>query len=284
MFRNDINAVLGDFNQDDYTVKLCQAIYSSLPFAPEFVFYNDLNGAFQRLAPGASPELRVSASTIAASEDIGKAVWLTDAIDTADKGLGIATGIFNVLSFFDNSSQKKRTFEADPQQAVDAALKATGLAYMIYKLFPGEVKDKINAFKELPAGQELAIYFALAEITLPFTDNLAEAGGNIISRLLGSNQSKVTSRFASFAGKEAYSQAAKVLGALGTPLGDYIEKSKSFSGVIMGKITDLLPTAMNIGDSATGAAATGVDVMPVWRFLGSRLIAEACVWRAKNGV
>ena len=44
------------------------------------------------------------------------------------------SGIKNVFSLFGKSdSPKKRTFESDPQQATDAALKAMGLAYMIYK-------------------------------------------------------------------------------------------------------------------------------------------------------
>jgi hypothetical protein len=47
-------------------------------------------------------------------------------------------------------------------------------------------------------------------------------------------------------------------------------------------VKGLLPGAMNVFDSVSGAAATGIDLRPVWRFLGSRLIVEACAARASR--
>ena len=37
-----INEILSQFKQDDYTVKLCSSLFSVVPFAPPFQFYNSL--------------------------------------------------------------------------------------------------------------------------------------------------------------------------------------------------------------------------------------------------
>ena len=42
----------------------------------------------------------------------------------------------------------------------------------------------------------------------------------------------------------------------------------------------LLATALDVGDKVAGVAATGADLLPVYRFLGARLVAEACLKKA----
>jgi hypothetical protein len=67
------------------------------------------------------------------------------------------------------------------------------------------------------------------------------------------------------------------------PFGEYVDIAKVHTGSVMAKVREFLPSASTIGniaDSATGAAATAMDVMPVWGFLGSRCAAEACAYRA----
>ena len=49
------------------------------------------------------------------------------------------------------------------------------------------------------------------------------------------------------------------------------------------RLTDFAVSALNVADSATGAAAGALDALPVWSFLGPRLIAEACAARAIAG-
>ena len=286
MAEKSLEEVLGEFNSDDYTVKLVSAIYSIIPGSPEFVFYNNLEGAVNRIAPG-NPDVLAKAQALAKSEEMKKALWVTDAIDMADSALGLYSGIKNVFSLFGKKEEKKRTFESDPQQATDAALKAVGLSYMIYKMYPGGVTEKIGAFKNTPAGKELAIYYGVAEVALPFTDNLAEGGSNLISKLMSNKEGDMTSKFTSFAGADALGQAKGVMEQFTGPLGEYVDAAKGHTGPIMEKVKGFMPsaaTALNVGDSVTGAVATGVDMMPVWRFLGGRVVAEACAYRAANGL
>ena len=209
------------------------------------------------------------------------------ALDLADAGLSIYAGVKNLFSLFGSKAEAKHTFESDPQQATDAAIKAAGLSYMIYKMFPGGIGEKIGLFKETRAGQELALYYAVAEIALPFTDNLAEAGGQLVSKLLNNQKGEMSSKFSSVVGADALGQATGVMDQFTAPLGEYVDRAKGHTGPIMEKVKAFIPsaaTAMNIADSATGAIASGVDMMPVWRFLGGRVVAEACALRAMKGI
>ncbi|MBI3395039.1 MAG: hypothetical protein HY042_04320 [Spirochaetia bacterium] len=277
----NLQQMLGQFNENDYTVKLCRGIFSVIPFAPPFVFYNTLEGAVQRIKPDAGPEILAKAQEIAASEEVAKALWVLGALDMADKGLGIYTGIKNIFGLV-SDAPRQRVFEADPQQAADAALKAVGLAYVTHKLYPGELTQKVNRFKGTPAGQEIALYFATAEVALPFTDNVLEGGGKIIGKLMH-GRSESVQKFASFAGQPAVTEATGMLEHMTEPLDGIIDRAKGYVGPIAEKIKAFIPGAVGAVDSITGVLATGVDVMPCWQFLGARLAAEACALRAVHG-
>ncbi len=285
---NNLKDVLGQFNEGDLTVKLCSGIFSVVPGGPDFVFYNDLKGANNRLA-GGDPDVYERAKELSKSDEMKSAIWVADALDTADAGISIYTGVKNLFSLFGSKSEAKRTFEADPQQATDAALKAAGLAYMIYKMYPGGIGEKISLYRETPAGQELALYYGVAEVALPFTDNLVEGGADLVEKLMKSKDGDITSKLGSMGniGAAGLGQAKEVMGQFTGPLGGYVDQAKGHTGAIMEKVKGYLPSAAtvaNVADSATGAVATGVDLMPVWRFLGGRVVAEACVLRAQKGI
>ena len=288
MADKSLESVLGEFKNDDYTVKLVSTIFGIVPGGPEFVFYNNLEGAVNRVAGGDAAVLE-KARVLAATDEMKRAVWVADKLDMADAGLGVYSGVKNLLGIFGGAKkgEAKRTFESDPEQATDAALKAAGLAYMIYKMFPGGVGEKISMYRETPAGQELAIFYAVAEIALPFTDNLMEGGANLVQKLMSKQKGDMSSKFSSVVGSDALGQATGVLDQFTGPLGGYVDQVKGHTGPIAEKVKGFLPsaaTAMNIGDSVTGVAATGIDLMPVWRFLGGRAVAEACALRAMRGV
>jgi len=274
----DVNEILSQFKESDYTVMVCSNLFGVVPFAPEFKFYNSIEGAATRLDASDSLD---RATEIAGTENTQKAVWVADALGTSGKLLAGYAGMKNLLSIF-SDAPKARTFESDPEQAADAALKALGLAYMIYRLFPGSVQEKAVAFKDLPAGQELGLYFALAEIALPFADNVLESGASVVEKLVAKHKDSVSAKFAQFAGQDQVHHAMSMLDNLVKPLDEYVDRAKQYANPVAEKIKKYLPSAMNIADSATGMLATGLDLMPVWSFLGGRLAAEACVLQAQN--
>jgi len=280
-----IEEVISKFNEGDYTAKLCGAVFGAVPGLQPFQFYNTLEGAAGRIA-GGDAAILAKAKEIAATPDVKTAVWVADAVDKADMGISVLTGVKNILSIF-GGSKTRSTFEADPQQAADAVMKAAALSYIIYKIMPGEIGEKITRFRELPAGNELAVYYAMAEVALPFADDLVSGGASLISRLFSRHGGDMNTKFSSVVGGDGMKQAGQVLEKFQGPLGEYVDMAKGNTGTVMAKVRDFLPSAATIGniaDSATGVAATGMDVMPVWSFLGSRLAAEACVYRAQKGI
>ena len=273
-----LDVALREFGEDDISVKLCRNLFQVMPGAPEFVIYQDVEGAVARVAPGAG----VGATQVndaARGEEAQRALWIAGAMDKADVGLALASGVSNLFAFFGGSKTSRRTFESDPQQAADAALKLLGLSYMAYLLFPGDVKDKVSSFNELPAGREALLYTAVIEVALPFADNLVEGAAGFIPRLMGAAGS-ATSRMAQFAGSGAVEQARSTLETFTAPIEGVLGQVAGQIEPITDRLKGVMPTAFNLADSATGAVATGADALPVWSFLGARLTAEACVKRA----
>jgi len=273
-----LDEALREFGEDDISVKLCRNLFQVLPGAPEFVMYQDVDGAIARVAPGAG----VGATQVndaARGEEAQRALWIAGAMDKADVGLALASGVSNLFALFGGSKKTRRTFESDPQQAADAALKLLGLSYMAYLLFPGDVKDKVSAFGELPAGREALLYTAVIEVALPFADNLVEGAVGFVPRLMGAAGS-ATSRMAQFAGSGAVEQARSTLDTFTGPIESVLGQVSGQVEPITDRLKGVMPKALSLTDSATGAVATGADALPVWSFLGARLTAEACVKRA----
>lgn len=279
---NKIDEALVDFKESDASVRVASMLFSVFPFSPPFEYYFNLKGAVRRAARTEDPAVVERAKELARSEDVLKALKVASVVDKADGGLGIYTGIKNAYDAAKNKD-RKRTFEADPQQAADAGLKAVALSYMIAVLYPGSVAEKVKLFLETPAGQELALYYAGIEIALPFTDNLIEASGSWMSTLL-ENTGSQESRFSDFAGSLPFEQARAILEAMKNQIDATLTKVKPYLDPLREKVAAIAPTALNVADSTTGAVATALDVLPVWKFLGARLAAEACAVRAARGI
>ena len=153
------NEMLSDYSQDDFTVKLLSSLDKIVPGSPGFKFYNNFEDGVKAYVPDASPEVIEKARALAESEEMQDALKVMGYIDTSDKVIAGYAGIKNVLSLFGGGGgAKKRTFESDPQQALDAGVKALAIAYVVYKLIPGGVSEKVSQFKELDAGNLLILY------------------------------------------------------------------------------------------------------------------------------
>ncbi|MCB1327420.1 MAG: hypothetical protein H7A21_08425 [Spirochaetales bacterium] len=279
---NRIDEALVYFKDDDFTVRMMSTLFSVLPFAPDFRTYYNVEGAVKRLQPDASEAAIAKAQQLALEDDVVSALKVGRALDTADTGLGIVTGARNIYSHV-KDTPGRRTFEADPQQAADAAIKALAMAYMVAKLFDGGITDKVRQFFELKAGKEMALYFASAEVALPFTDNLLEAGGNWMNSLLESAGKDSQKRFEGFAGGGALGQAKQILEQLQTQMDGFLAQVKMYADPLLEKAKSIAPTVLNAADSISGGVATAVDFMPAWRYLSARLAAESVASRALKG-
>ncbi len=278
---NPIDEALGQYAADDYTVRLCNVIYGSIPFAPRQASYRNLQEAIAALYPAATPQVASRVYQLAGREEVGKALWMASALDTGDTGIAIYSGVKSAIGYF--FGDKKNAFETDTQQGVDSALKFLGIAYMATKLFPGSIGERVGAYHSTPAGQGISFYFASIEVALPFADNLATGGTAFVKSLLDKYGSSAAGKLGP-AGASAAAEAQEAVGALLGPVQGVVSQVGPHSQTIADKVKDYLPGIANATDKIAGAVATAADALPVYRYLGARLAAESCVLLASKGL
>jgi hypothetical protein len=271
---------LRQIGEQDYSVKVCRTLFENVPGGPPFAVYPDMAGAVQRVQPGAGADVLTRAEAIALEPDVERALWVAEALDKADMGLAAFAGLKNVFSLFTGARSRSRTFESDKEQAGDAGVKLVGIGYMATKLFPGPPNDCAARFMALPAGQEILLYFAAVEVALPFADNLAEGATSIFTRLASLASGDGRARFGRVLGLESVTDSGRILQSFRAPLEQYLGLASRHVDPLTAGLRRFVPSALGAADSLTGLAAGTLDALPVWRFLGARLAAEAAASRA----
>lgn len=276
-----LDRALSSFREHDYSVQVCRTLFSVVPGAPPFAFYTDTAGAASRLAVAGNGDLGGRIAALAGDKSVERALWVADALDKADMGLAAYSGVTSLLRLFGGGGgPKRRVFESDTQQAIDAVLKALGLSYMASLLLPGSPAEKATRLAGLPAGRDALNYYAVAEVALPFADNLAEGGAAAFSKLMRIVSGDGTSKFRQVMGEDATAGATGMLEQIRGSIEAQLDQAGRVIGPLTEKLKAFVPAALGVTDSVTGAMATGLDAMPIWRFLGARLAAEATVMRA----
>ncbi|MDP2340847.1 MAG: hypothetical protein Q8O67_07815 [Deltaproteobacteria bacterium] len=285
MPRENLDNLMGRFKNDDYSMKLCNAIFSVVPGVEPMGFYETFGDAVRTVTPSSTPEQVDKAYKLTQEEDPQEALWVLDALDTGDKGIALYTGFKSAFNmFFGSSKTNPNRFESDPQQATDAALKGLGLAYAIVKLFPGTVPEKIAQFNRVPAGKHILTYYAVMELAVPFTDNALNGSGNLMQDLMSKFGKDSGAKMAALAGAAGAEEATSVLTQITGQLNELTGKVAQFVGPVTDKVKAYMPGALGAADKVGGIVATGADLMPIWGLLGTRLVAEACALRfARSG-
>src|SRR5262249_8166420 len=98
---------------------------------------------------------------------------------------------------------------------------------------------------------------------------------------IGGDQSK---KLAAIAGDEAAQGAGQVMEHLVKPVDGLVQMASSHLASIATAGASYLPAIMDVGDKAARVVPSAADAMPVCRYLGARLVAEACVQRALKEV
>lgn len=279
--RQPLDPLMKSYGPTDYSARLLDGICRVVPHAPQLTFYSSVDDVLRLSIPSPTEAQFARARELAQQESVEKALWVARALDTGSQGIALFTGLKSAFQLF--FAPKGTGFDADPQQAADAALKALGMAWIVHELFPGSLDEKGKAFMSLPAGEAMALYFALMEVALPFTDNVLSAGGSALSQLLGRAGSDHVSRFSQLAGGEAVGRAQALLGTLMGPLEGLTQMAVGHVSPVAKMAQSFMPGLMNTADQVTGAVATATDLLPVWGLLGSRLAAESVAWQVVQG-
>jgi hypothetical protein len=277
----DIDGLLAAWKADDYTARLVRGICGVVPFAPEVNHFGSVAELLKTRDARAKKPTLDRALELAKADEAQRALWIVNAMDTADGGITVFTGLSTAVNLYrSKSGERLAALETDQQQAADAVLKGLALAYLVWKLFPGSPTEKVAAFRALPSGQALAFYYAVIEVGLPFADNALVGGGSMLADLYGRLGGDQTKKFAAVAGEDAAAGAATVMDQLVKPVDGLVQMASSHLSAIATTASGYLPGAMDVGDKAAGMVATAADAMPVYRYLGARVVAEACVQRA----
>lgn len=264
-------ARLAEFAPTDKTPRLVSAVFSVVPGVPPMVHYPALPTVVAALGGTGADMARVSPHL---DDDAVKDIlWMSSLVDTGDKGYAVFTGVTSALKVFFGSGSKAAAMDTDAQQRNDAVLKAIALAYLAWKATPGS----ILRFPELPAGRALLTWYAAMEIALPFADNAAVAGGTIFSDLMNRYGADQMGRFSSMLGGKAADGVQAALTGLTGPIQGAIATVAPYASKIATTAKEYLPAALTTADTAAGVLAGAADVMPVYRYLGGRLAAEAVV-------
>lgn len=275
-----VSESLERFQENDMTVKVCRVLLGTIPTAPTFAFYRDLKGALRRVGPDQAGEVPASMLEAVQSQPVIRTIWVADKLDIEDATLASYIGDSNILSWFTGKQPGRHIFEADRPQAIDAVLKILGVSYMTNKLFEGSVQEKIGRLTALPAGREMVLYLCTAEIALPFFSDVVEGGWDFASRHLQGATAEGESKFGQVMGEKASGDLKETVAGMHNLLGQTMANVKDHLGPLVSKLDSAMPKIFNITGSATGVMATALDALPVWRFLGGRLAAEASALQA----
>ncbi len=276
-----VNTALAEFAPDDYSVKVANAVLFVVPFAPKALSYRTLEEALPQLFPAATAETHRRASLLASSPDVSSALSAVGVADKADTGLAAFSGAKAVWGLI--TGKRSDALETDTQQGIDAVIKLLAMAYFIAKLYPGGPIDRVRAHHTTPAGQAMTIFYGAIDVALPFADNAVSYGSDLLSGLVSRHGAAATTKLGAVAGPAAASEAQGVLSSLIAPVSGIVQSVLPYAKRAGEAVSTYLPTAMNIADKAAGAVATGIDALPVYRYLGARAAAEACVLLASRG-
>src|SRR5688500_8761536 len=116
-----VEAVLGNFREDDATVRLIWTVFGVVPGGPQLSFYQTLDEARWLVAPDLDDAGFARARARLESRETQQALDVADAIDTGDVGITVLTGVRSAFSFF--FGDKSKALDTDAQQGADAALK-----------------------------------------------------------------------------------------------------------------------------------------------------------------
>ncbi len=265
---SELAPVVDSFSASDLSVRVPSGLFSVLPFAPAWTHPGTL--AEQAGSPRAAT-LAAEAATAAGPQ---RALQIFDLLDKADTGIAIFSGLRGAVKAYKGEDG---AWEVDPQQATDAAVKALGVAWAAYALFDGQV-SRLSEFK---SGRALLAWYVSADLVLPFADNAAEGGVAMFTGIIDKYTPAANEKLAALAGPEA-AKAAGALAAMKDTIGGLAAQATVVAGPMSEWAKNKLPGVIGTADTVTGAIATALDTLAVYRYLGTALVAEVCVAEGKS--
>ncbi|HND32559.1 MAG TPA: hypothetical protein PLA94_21335 [Myxococcota bacterium] len=267
---------LSSFSESDYAVRAVRGLLGVLPFVPDWRHPGSLSQAAARLDPALAERVAARADALSREPAVQAALNSFELLDKGDKGIAIFSGL---KAGYQGLKGQEGALEVDPQQAADAGLKAAGIAYATWKLFPGTTQEKAQALLASESGRSLLAFYVAVDVVLPFADNVAAGGVAGMTGIIEKYSAENAARLAPIAGQEV-AEAAGMLAALSGTLSGLVGQAATFAQPLSAWAQEKLPGMLGTADKITGVVATAVDTLATYRYLGAALVAEVLLQRA----
>ena len=267
---------LAAFSEQDYAVRAVRGLLGVLPFVPNWQHPGTLEEAAARHDALLARLVAERAARLAEQPGPQMALKTFDLLDKGDKGIALFSGLQGAVK---TARGVDGALETDPQQAADAGLKALGISYAAWKLFPSSTKERLDALLATESGRALLLFYVAADVILPFGDNAVEGGAALLARVVDAHATPHVDRLSVVAGAEAQ-EAVDMLAALAETLQRYAQQSAAFVQPMTAWAKEKLPGLLGKVDVLGGVVATGVDALAAYRYLGAALVAEVCLAQA----
>jgi hypothetical protein len=270
-----LDEMLGSFQKDDLAIRLAAGVTALVPFAPELAWIGSVDEACTRADPKEALRLAKRVRELAQEPGPAAALGTADLLDKGDKGIALYSG---VKSIYTAAQRKEGALETDPQQLADAALKALGVAWIAWRLYPGEAGDRAKAFWTSPTGQALIAWYVTMDVALPFTDNVLDKGSAFFVDEIQSRAELDVGRLAAVG---ANTEAIGFLQGMAQRMGELTTVAAKNIEPVTRMVRERMPKVAAGADAVASVAATAVDTLSVYRYLSARMVLEHCIARAK---
>lgn len=265
------------FGENDLAVRAVRGLLGVMPFVSDWQHPGKLTDLAERLEPDHAERLAARAERLAGEPGPQAALKTFDLLDKCDKSIAFYSGI---KAGVQGARGQAGALETDPQQAADAGLKALGVAYAAYKLMPGETaEERYKALLATDTGRAMLIFYVAVEVVLPFADNVASGGIDVMAQIIDRYAAENAQRLAAVAGGEV-DEAMGMLAQLASTLKSFTGQAAAFARPLNDWCKEKLPGMLGKMDALGGMMATGVDALSTWRYMGAALVAEVCLAQA----
>jgi hypothetical protein len=271
-----LDEMLGSFQKDDLAVRLAAGVTALVPFAPELSWVGSVDDACTRADPKEALRLAKRVRELAEEPGPASALRTADLLDKGDKGIALYSGVRGIYTAVQKQSG---ALETDPAQLADAGLKALGVAWIAWRLYPGEAGDRAKAFWTSPTGQALIAWYVTMDVALPFTDNVIDEGASFFVDVIGKRAEEDVGRLAAVG---ANTEAIGFLQGMAQRMGELSTVAAKNIEPVTRMVKERMPRVVSGADAVASVAATAVDTLSVYRYLAARMVLEECIGKAKG--
>jgi hypothetical protein len=279
----DLDALLRAYGPADPTVVFCERLFRIAPIAEPPAPWTGLADLVASVPHAERGAVLERARDIARGDDAQAALRVLQGLDPGIEVVAILTSLKSAVKLYLAHRDLGRVeAELEDRQAEDAVIKTLGIALAAARLLGEPRAGAARRLADIPSGRALLAFHAAIDVAVPFLDDVREAGGKGLHRLVerqGASQARLMAAQLSWA---SVWEAAEVVPELLDVSAELASAAAAHAGPVVDLVTRDVAVLELAADAVSTAVAAGADALPVYRYLGARLVAECVVLRARG--